>query len=244
MKRQKIRKLLLISALLLFPITIYYFSPALIIQGAYEGIITGSFIVFIAMFIIAIFFGRIFCGYLCPAGALQECAMPINDKPPKQGWKNFIKYIIWTAWIALVVLSFIFHKNSLSVNIFYQTDHGISISDIYGYIIYYGIILLVLIPSIVFGKRTFCHYFCWMAPFMILGSRLGRLLHIKRLELKAEKGNCAGCNACNKACPMSLKVSEKIQRDKMYDDECILCGACADQCPKKAITYKFNKRGK
>ena len=41
MKRQKIRKLLLIIALLLFPITLYYFSPVLILNAAVNGIING-----------------------------------------------------------------------------------------------------------------------------------------------------------------------------------------------------------
>ena len=39
MKRQNIRKLVLISSMLLFPITIYYFLPQLIISGAMVGII-------------------------------------------------------------------------------------------------------------------------------------------------------------------------------------------------------------
>lgn len=42
MKRQNIRKLILIISMLLFPVTIWYMSPYLIIQGAMEGIVTGS----------------------------------------------------------------------------------------------------------------------------------------------------------------------------------------------------------
>ncbi|MBR2176297.1 MAG: 4Fe-4S binding protein, partial [Clostridia bacterium] len=85
MKRQNIRKLSLVISLLLFPITLYYFSPALIMNGALNGIINGSFIVFALMLILSIPFGRIFCSWLCPAGGLQECAFMINDKRPKQG---------------------------------------------------------------------------------------------------------------------------------------------------------------
>ena len=66
MNRQKIRKLILIVSLLLFPITIWYMSPYLIIQGAMEGIVTGSFIVFVCMLSGSIFLGRVFCGWLCP----------------------------------------------------------------------------------------------------------------------------------------------------------------------------------
>ena len=46
MKRQQIRKLLLIISLLIFPVTLYYLSPALIINTGLSGIINGSFIVF------------------------------------------------------------------------------------------------------------------------------------------------------------------------------------------------------
>jgi polyferredoxin len=239
MKRQNIRKLLLISSMLLFPITIYYLSPYLIIQGAIEGFISGSFIVFLTMLLSSILLGRVFCGYLCPAAGLQECAVLITNKSPKQGWKNNIKYVIWTVWIIGVILSFMFRKQELSVNFLYQTDHGISVSNIYAYIIYYGIILLVFIPSIVGGKRTFCHYICWMAPFMVIGGKVGALLHIKRLGLNANKLLCTDCHTCDKNCPMSLKVSEKVRMEKMDDTECILCGACIDHCPKKVIRYKM-----
>jgi len=241
MKRQKIRKLLLLIMLLLFPVIIYYFSPVLILQGALEGIFVGSFVIFTALFFTSIFFGRFFCGYLCPMGGLQECAAHINDKPAKGGRKNYIKYIIWVVWIIGIILCFI-NKNALSFNMAYQTDGGISVTDNFSYIIYYGIILLVLLPSIIFGKRIFCHYFCWMAPFMVLGRRLGRLLRVKQLSLSADKENCISCLACDRACPMSLKVSKKVKEEKMYDDECILCGACIGQCPKKIIRYKFSRR--
>lgn len=239
MKRQNLRRLIIISSLLLFPITIYYLSPYIIIQGAIDGIITGSFIVFLAMLIGSIFFGRIFCAYLCPAGGLQECAAFICDKNPKQGWKNYIKYVIWFVWITTIILLFIFRKNKITVDFFYFTDHGISIANIYSYVIYYGIILLFFIPAVTAGKRTVCHYLCWMAPFMVLGTKIGRLLHIRQLRLESNKDACIHCHMCDKNCPMSLKVEQKVQSGKMYDSECILCGACIDHCPKKAIAYKM-----
>ena len=239
MKRQNFRKLLLIIAVLLFPIIIYYFSPQLIIIGAMDGVVTGSFIVFLTMLVGSIFLGRLFCGYLCPAGGIQECAMLVNGKSPKQGWKNNIKYIIWSVWIIVIIVCFVFRKQKLTVNIFYMTTHGISIASIYDYITYYGVVSLIFIPSIIFGKRIFCHYFCWMAPFMVIGSKIGDLLHIKRLRLSANKDVCINCHMCDKCCPMSLKVSAKVKMGNMDDNECILCGSCVDNCPKKAINYTF-----
>ena len=54
-KRQNVRAMLLFISLLLFPVIQWYFSPFLIIMGATEGIINGSFIVFGAMIIIGFF---------------------------------------------------------------------------------------------------------------------------------------------------------------------------------------------
>ena len=67
-RRQRIRKSLLFISLLLFPVTLYYFSPAIILQAASEGIINASFFVFGAMFVSALFVGRLWCGWGCPAG--------------------------------------------------------------------------------------------------------------------------------------------------------------------------------
>lgn len=87
MNRQNIRKLILIISLLLFPITIWYMSPYLILQGVMEGIVSGSFIVFVCMLLGSVFLGRIFCGWLCPMGGMQECLFSVNEKVPKQGWR-------------------------------------------------------------------------------------------------------------------------------------------------------------
>ena len=241
MKRQKIRKMLLIIALLLFPITIWYMSPYLIIQGAMEGIVTGSFVVFLLMLVGSIFWGRIFCGYFCPMGGLQDCVGFVNDKAPKQGWKNKIKYAIWLIWIVAVITSFVFRKKEITIDIFYMTDHGISITEIYNYVIYYGVIILVLIPALLCGKRTFCHYFCWMAPFMVVGSKIGKLFRIPGIHVKSEKEKCIACRKCNQVCPMSINVVELVNEKKDFGSECIQCGSCVDNCPKSALSYGFKR---
>lgn len=84
MKRQQIRKLLLITSLPLFPITLFYFSPALIVSAGLNGIINGSFIVFVLMFLMSVPFDRLFCAYCCPAGGLQECVFTVNEKEERR----------------------------------------------------------------------------------------------------------------------------------------------------------------
>ncbi len=241
--RQRIRKTLLIISFLLFPITIWYFSPYLIILAASEHIMNGSFIVFVAMFVLSMFFGRVWCGYFCPAGGLQECLIMCNSAPSKQGWRNLIKYVIWTIWILAIVITFVFGKNDVTINPFYMTDHGISVSGIYNYLIYYGVILILVLPALVHGRRATCHYICWMAPFMVIGSTLGRILHFPQLYIEVDKDTCISCGKCNMSCPMGLDVKTMVSEKKNAKcTECIQCGACIDNCPKKVLKYKFRWR--
>lgn len=212
--RQKARKALLISAMLLFPITMWYFSPYLIIQAASEHTVNGSFIVFVSMFILSIFFGRVWCGYLCPAGGIQECVSMCNDKPAKGGWRYKIKYVIWVLWITGIIVTFILSKGDISIDPFYMTDHGISISQIGAYIVYYGVMLLLVIPSMVHGKRATCHYFCWMAPFMVIGSTIGRVLHIPQIHIEAEKDKCISCGRCTYPVPWDLMLRRWYRKAK------------------------------
>lgn len=242
MKRQKIRFGILLISLLLFPIIIWYFSPYLIIMGAMEHIVNGSFIVFGILLITSMFLGRGFCGYVCPISGLQECAKYANDRNPKQGWRNYVKYVIFVIWIAAIILCYMLGKGQIKIDFLYMTDHGISVSKINNYIIYYGIIVLMLVPSLLFGKRIPCHYYCWIAPFMVIGSKIGQVLHLPQLHIQAETEKCIECHKCNQKCPMSLDVQSMVKDGHIGSTECIQCGECVDTCPKKVLNYSMNCR--
>ena len=239
--RQRIRKAIVIIAFLLFPIIIFYFSPYLIMLGAWEGIITASFIMFSLLFFVSLFFGRSPCGYLCPIGGLQECLMLANNKKAKGGMLNRIKYFIWVPWIAAIVFFFIRSGGVNDVDFFFNIANGVSLYEPYTYVIYYGVLLIIVTLALTAGKRAFCHYICWMAPFMVIGTKFADFLKIPKLHLKSNKERCISCKKCSEKCPMSLDVNEMVRNEKMKNTECILCGECIDACPKKAIGYSFKK---
>ena len=242
--RQKIRKTLLILSLLAFPITLYYFSPYLIIQGGFAGIVTGSFIVFVGQFITAFLFGRAFCGWVCPAGSLQEMAGEVNPRSVDKRWVNALKYVIWVPWLATIVLAFIKAGGIHQVDFAYMTTHGISAMDTGGYIMYGLITLLFLGGALLFGRRAMCHSICWMAPFMIISSKLKNTLRTPSLHLEAQPSACVSCQLCNRKCSMGLDVQKMVLQNKMDHNECILCGECVDVCNKHAIRYAFLRSAK
>lgn len=236
MKRQQIRKLSLLISFLLFPVTMYYFSPAVIIMGAVKGIIAGSFIMFALMLLAALFFGRFFCGWLCPGAGLQEMCMTVTDKPASAKY-NRVKYFIWVPWLGTILALFVLAGGVQSIEPLLGTTYGISIAEPSHYIVFYSFIALIVILALAIGRRGFCHSVCWMAPFMIIGSKLGNVCKTKVIRLTADKEKCVHCKLCTRNCVMSLPVENMVQNESMEHTECILCGRCIDICPKKAISF-------
>lgn len=241
-KRQKIRRAFLFAGVLLFPVTIFYFSPYLPLTGAAQGIMNGSLFVFLGMFVVSMVSGRFFCGWLCPVGAIQEFAGEIRTKRVNRKKTGWIKFLIWIPWIILIAYVTLKAGGFRKADFFYQTDHGISVSSIYAYIIYYGVIFLFLAAAVIAGRRGGCHSLCWMAPFMIGGKKIGSLLTIPRLYIKKKNDNCSECGLCTRRCPMSIDVMQELKAGTLGDQtDCILCGECADSCPKQTIGFGFGR---
>jgi polyferredoxin len=243
--RQRTRKALLILSFLLFPIFMNYLSPYVIIDGASQGIVNGSLVVFILLFLSALVFGRLWCGWVCPAGGLGEICFPVNNRPVNPRKIDWIKWAIWLPWVGIIIASVIMAGGYRQIDLLLHTQNGISVAGsadrpiLFAYIIYYGVIGLFVGLAVLVGRRAGCHSICWMAPFMILGRKLRNTLAWPALRLQASPERCGDCMTCTANCPMSLDVNAMVRSGHMENSECILCGNCVDNCSKHAIVYSF-----
>lgn len=240
MKRQKIRKIITTITALLFPLFFFYLSPYIILFSSQAGTINGSFIMFCFLFLFSLFFGRLWCGWLCPGAGIEEICFKFQKKRPSPK-VNIVKYIIWVIWIGLIAKLAIEAGGYKRVDFFLMTKYGISLYDRHSLNMFLIVITTVLIITFLAGRRGFCHSACWMAPFMVIGRKVSRFLKLPRLSLVAEKEKCIDCLICTRNCPMSLEVHEMVKRGDMENTECILCATCVDSCPKKVISYKVKK---
>lgn len=241
-RRQTIRKALIIVSFLLFPLTINFFSPYIIIDGASQGIVNGSLLVFGALFVSALLLGRAWCGWVCPAAGLQEACFLVRDKPARGGKLDWIKWGIWMPWIGIIAFAAVSAGGYRTVDPFHLMDASTSAADYWGrYVIYYIVVGTIAILALTSGRRGFCHYGCWMAPFMIIGRKLRNLARWPSLRLQADAAKCNDCQRCTQNCPMSLDVNGMVRQEKMEHSECILCGTCVDVCPKDVIRYAFGR---
>jgi len=235
--RQKIRLGIILVSFFLFPAIFYYLSPYLIVDAATRGIVNGSCIFFLTLFATSLVLGRGFCGWLCPGAGCQEALFHTRSKPVTKG--NYVKWLLWIPWICGIAFAAATAGGYREVQFFYRTTHGLSIGNLHGLLTYLSVLILIFVPALIIGRRSFCHHICWMAPFMIIGRTARNAAGWPALQLKADPGMCRECDKCTKGCPMSLPVSRMVQSGSMENRECILCGNCADQCAREAIRFSF-----
>ncbi|MGD9124995.1 MAG: 4Fe-4S binding protein [Desulfarculaceae bacterium] len=238
-KRQRVRRALIFISFLLFPVTIFYFSPVLILEAAAQETINGSFLMFAALFLASLVLGRGFCGWACPGAGLGEaCSLAWQAQAPGGRW-NWIKYFLWAPWLGAIAVLAVSAGGYQKIDPWLGTWHGISVHDGPSYIVYFFFVALITILAWYPGKRGFCHYVCWMAPFMVMGTRLSQKGKWPALHLEVTGQPCAQCRTCGDNCPMSLDVPAMVVAGDMKNSECILCGTCVDNCPQGVIRYAW-----
>jgi uncharacterized protein with FMN-binding domain len=182
----------------------------------------------------SLFFGRFFCGFICPIGALQDFSSFIGDK------FNINKFTVKNkVHKKLILLKYFIFRASLVLSIF---ELGSLISPYSPWLAFLNISMgfnfsigtYILIGILVFSlviPRIFCRYFCPLGAFQSLLYALGFF------KVKKSTG-CKSCNYCLKECPVEIKNPYESGE---VSPECINCLKCVDtNCIRDDYTYSIN----
>ena len=240
--RQRMRLFLLILSFILYPVTFAYISCPIITEAAGFGIVTGGLVVFALLFLGSLVLGRLWCGWLCPSGGLQELLRFVHDPRLRTTRMDWLKFLVFLGIFGGIGYAIWSAGGLLTIDLFYRTEHGISILAAGGVAALLGPVIIILIFTLIFGRRGFCHTFCPIAPMLMIGRKIQNLFRWPALQLAADSTRCTGCGRCTRECPMSLDVNAMVQQAQMENAECILCGNCADTCPQGAIRYAWKEQ--
>ena len=207
-------------------VSIYQYVTA----GTYvHKIHESAFILMYIVFALALLFGPVFCGWVCPLGSFQEWIGKLGRKISSRKFNKFIpagidrylKYLrygvlIWVIYVTATSATLIFADYDPYFALFNFWTGEVAISGL--------IILGVVILASLFVERPFCKYAC---PY---GAVLGVFNLIRFFKIKRNISTCIDCKICDRTCPMNIEVStSKIVRDH----QCISCLRCTseDVCP-------------
>jgi len=198
--------------------------PISAVQNVILKASTGYLLLFFVPTVAALFVGRLFCGYVCPFGALQEL---LNVKRLRRAiparWMRFLRFVPYAILFYLVVRVFVTGAltwdGTTPFKAFFTfggTPLTLAISGFF-----------VLLSVVVF--RPFCRLFCPLGAWLSLVSRVSPL----RVRVNAD---CVGCGKCDDACSFCAMEGGRVDAA-----DCLLCGECIRACPVGALGFSKNR---
>ena len=189
---------------------------------------------------LALIFGRIFCGWICPQNFISELFDIIHDRlkvkrifnpspSAKPRYAIMILLLISAPLLGFPIANLISAPGIISVQIskyFYEGIVGIEL----------GLIGIIVISEVFIIRRGWCNYICPVGSFLGI-LRFKRTMKV--IYTEDTEHTCGRCMECVTACQLGLNP----MTGKIYP-LCHNCGDCIDLCEKiknteKPLSFKF-----
>lgn len=200
------------------------FGPDFPGRNLFYGLVyLGSLLLFLLLL------GKILCGFLCPAGLIQDWldklrqSLHIRPIVVDDKLNRLLQPVKWT-WIILF-LGFAFTGNDFCdicpLKGFATAQGGYWTNLYLG-----GFLAVIILVGSFFIKR----FWCLICP---MGYIMGLLRRFNLFKLKKDCTACTECGACYEACPMRIKsIYTEREQANIQTVDCIMCGECIRQCPE------------
>jgi NosR/NirI family transcriptional regulator, nitrous oxide reductase regulator len=168
--------------------------------------------------VVALFFGRAFCGGVCALGAIQELVVirPVQVPRRLDQALGYLKYIYLALAIYFAVLpainrDFVICRYDPFVSLFRRNG--------FSYMVALGLGFLVLG---MFVGRPYCRYLCPYGGLLAWCARLTR----RGVTITPDKE--LDCGLCLDACPYGA-----IEKMRAIRKDCLYCARCYESCPRE-----------
>lgn len=272
---KKLRVLLATISLILITLLFLDFSGAL---HAYFGwmaklqfvpaMLASSFVIVIAIVVITLLFGRIYCSVICPLGIYQDCIAHVAEKRKKNRYSfkrsKRYRYYIGLAFFLLIAFGF----TSIAIFIEPYSIFGRFASNLFSpvyrlinnmlayfaerwnsYAFYHVDVYIKSLPMFIIAIAYFLiitvlalvngRWYC--NSICPVGALLGSLSKFSVLKPRFDEKKCVSCGLCEKNCRCSAIDAKNHVIDYT---KCVTCFNCVSKCNKGAMRYGINKEVK
>lgn len=185
-----------------------------------------------------LFWGRRFCGYICPLGTIAEYLHYLNPFRRRVFKKRVphhidrvlrsVKYLILilTALFAFLLLGYLYFQ--ICPVMLATGSESLGFWSIFA--------MMAIVIGCIFIKRFWCRYLCTYASLMNCFQFLGSKIGIKRSVIHRNLEVCNDCRCCEYNCQMNIDITDQ---EFITDSNCIFCLNCLRICPKeKCLTMR------
>lgn len=206
--------------------TLYQFAlVGTLVQKIHEA----SLVLMVIVFVLAILFGPVFCGWICPLGSIQEWVSKIGKRLFRKRFNRFIPAIVdrYLRYARYLMLIWVVYMTARSGQLVFESiDPYFALFNFWTSEVAIGgvLVLSVTLLGSLFVERPWCKYAC---PY---GALLGITNLFRVFKIKRVASTCIDCNKCTRSCPMNINVS---QTDAVLNHQCITCLECTSDavCP-------------
>lgn len=176
-------------------------------------------------------FGKVWCGWLCHLGALQEVLYhsPKIRRLNTARTQKILRFMQIGSAILLVVQLWITQTNIFCHYDPFKSAFNLQSSSAIGY----GLLFVMLISSVLI-HRPFCRGFC---P---VGLVLGLVSRIPGARQLIKNDECVNCPNCSKECKGHV-LEHHGKQTTFYQTGCIMCGECLGSCRKNFLSIGYKK---
>ena len=202
-----------------------------LLTGVYDPIHPAALTIFIAALLIAVFFRKGFCGWICPVGFISNLVERVA-----RSWKILRRPPVWLdrALLSLKYFLLAFFSWLILVRMDLAAIESFS-SNPYNLVVDARMLLFFIAPTAttvwVLSILTLASFFlrnCWCRYLCPYGALMGILAWHGPLRVSRDAPRCINCKKCEKACPGSIRVAELNQ---VTSPECLGCLECVAACP-------------
>lgn len=220
--------------------------------------------VVVALVLLTLLFGRIYCSVVCPLGVMQDVVSWISGRRKKRKFRFSYspeKRILRYGVLALFIIAFIAGIGSLVALLAPYSSYGRIAQNIFQPVYIFGNNLMAWaaerVDSYAFYSRevwlrslpTFIIAAITLVGIGVLAWRNGRtycnticpvgtilslMARFSWFKVKVDETKCNKCGLCSRSCKSACI---DFKNSKIDYSRCVVCGDCIDKCRKKALSY-------
>jgi ferredoxin len=181
---------------------------------------------------LAYLFGRVFCGWICHMGAVQEFLFLGNRFRFLQSERAqvIMRRVRIAALVALVAQVTITQSNLYKKIDPFAVLYNFNSATALGW----GLLAVLVVASVLI-HRPFCKTLC---P---IGLVLGWVAKIPGASVLGPSGDCLGCSSCHQACRINA-ITRDGRASVLDNQECIRCGECLGHCRHGGLSFRWRSR--